>query len=1053
MTPSIWKRFAAFFRKPAIRKTGIILFFTVKWFIIAGIISCFAAGGVAFGYLASVLKDEPVRTKQEIREQIGENIVTGFVYFKDQTVVGQLRSEEDRRLAEMSDIPQKVLDATLAIEDKSFYEHYGFDFNGVLRAAKQKIFNEEVQTGGSTITQQLARRVFLTLDREITRKFKEIFLSVRLERILSKDEILLAYLNKIPYGSGSNGYTVYGIKAAAKGLFDKDDLKELNIAQSAYLAGLPQLPSNYSAFTGKGEFDSAGFERAKKRQQLVLKRMLEENKINQQEYEEALAFDLKASLAKPAQKAYTTYPYLMLEVERKAAEALVKIQYPDLKLDTDSKREAYNEALKDARNRLLRGGYHIYTTIDKTIYDSMQEIAKNPKNFSPDLPNKSKKEALEQIGALMIDNKTGAILGMMEGRDFYTEQLNHATQAYRQPGSTMKPIAAYIPAMEKGAIQPGSVIDDVPVILPDGQKGVHLPENWNNRFHGLITAREALNQSYNIPAIKLFLYQVGIKEAWDYAAKMGITSLTKEDNVAQTGVIGGLHRGVSVEEMTNAYTTIPNQGLFYDAYMIEKIVDSQGKVIFEHEHKPVRVYSEQTAYLMTDMLRTVITSGTATDIMTKFKYYKKVPVSGKTGSTQDDADAWYIGYSPDITVGVWAGYDQPVNKLSKNTGGTYRAKSIWALIMNEAYEKRQELFKTASFQKPSDIVEMTVSSVSGKLPNELTMAAKRSVTDIFNKKYVPVQEDDVMVRMKTVAYNGVNYIPHPSTPDDFLEEKIVIRREKSISKLLEEVKAAVEKLPENKRRPLSVYVPVDADQDAPTETDPRADDGSIPAVPDSLLVTRSGDTNRISFQPVGASDIVGYRLYRSVDGSPFARVNGKVVMTGEEPIFTDAPGGSGHAGYYVTAVDVAGRESVPGKAAYTDGQIRPLGEGDPGDAGGAKPLPGGVKDKDKDKETDDDGKQVPDGPATKAPSAPSGLKAADKKNSVYLSWQANPASEKVTEYRIYFSEKESGKYKNLGSTPGTEFSDMAPAGEGYYRITAVNGKGESPAGKPVHLKK
>lgn len=1039
MTPSIWRRIADFFRKPAVRTTGLILFTTVKWLLITVIVSGFMAGGAAFGYLAAVLKDEPVRSEQEIQEQIRENIVTGFVYFNDETPVGQLRSEEDRRLAELKDIPQKLLDATLAIEDKDFYNHFGFDFNGVVRAAKQKLLNEDVQTGGSTITQQLARRVFLTLDREITRKFKEIVLSVRLERILSKDEILLAYLNKIPYGNGSNGYTVYGIKAAAKGLFDKDDLNELNIAQSAYLAGLPQLPSRYSAFNGKGEFDPDNFKDAVKRQQLVLKRMLEENKITPQEHDEALAFDLKASLAKSSQKAYTTYPYLMLEVERKAAEALVMLQYPDLKLDTPGKKDAYNEALKDAQSRLLRGGYHIYTTIDKTVYDSMQEIAKNPKNFSPDLPNKGK-DGLEQIGGIMINNKTGAILGMMEGRDFYAEQLNHATQAYRQPGSTMKPIAAYIPAMEKGAIQPASVIDDVPIVLPDGQKGVHLPENWNNKFHGLITARQALNQSYNIPAIKLFLYQVGIKEAWDYAAKMGITTITKEDQVAQTGVIGGLSRGVSVEEMTNAYTTLPNQGVFYDAYMIEKITDNQGKVIYQHEYKPSRVYSEQTAYLMTDMLRTVISQGTATDLMTKFKYYKKVAVSGKTGSTQDDADAWFMGYTPDITVGVWAGYDQPVNKLNKN-GGTYRAKTIWAMIMNEAYEKRPELFPNKQFEKPQDIVEMTVSSVSGKLPNELTTAAGRTVTDLFNKKYVPVQEDDVMVRMKTISYNGVNYIPQPGTPDDFLEEKTVIRREKSISKIMEEVKAAIEKLPEDKKKPIERFVPVDSGEDAPSETDPRTDDGTQPVSPENLSVTRTGDGNRIAFSPVKADDIVGYRLYRSSDGGPYTRVGGKVLLTGQDPVFQDAaPAGSR---YYVTAVDVAGRESIPGRSASADGQIRdasdpskpglPLGEllpggGKPADGTGAKPAPG-------------------------APSAPTGLKITAKGVSIQLVWNANPAEDKVKLYTIYSSDKENGTYKKLGTSNGTEFMYYAASEEGYYRISATNDAGESPMGRPVYFKK
>lgn len=1050
MTQSVWKRLGAFFRKPAVRKTGFITFLTIKWTIIGGIIACFAAGGVAFGYLASVLKDEPIRSEAFIREQIEQNIITGFVYFNDQTPIGQLRSEEDRRLVGMSDIPQKLVDATLAIEDASFNTHMGVDVNGVLRAAKQKLLNEDVQTGGSTITQQVARRVFLSLDRDITRKFKEIFLAVRMERYLTKDEILLAYLNKIPYGNGSNGYTVYGIKAAAKGLFDKDNLNDLNIAQCAYLAGLPQLPSNYSAFTGKGEFDSAAFNRAMKRQQLVLKRMLEVKKIDQQQYEEALAFDIKGSLAKSSQKAYTTYPYLMMEVERRAAEAMVQAQYPDLKLDTDSKKTAYNEAVKDALSQLLRGGYHIYTTIDKTVYDSMQTIAQNEKNFSPNLKDKGK-DGLEQIGGIMIDNKSGAILGMMEGRDFYTEQLNHATQGFRQPGSTMKPIAAYIPAMEKGAIQPASVIDDSPIVLTDGQKGFHIPENWNTSFHGLMTARTALNQSYNIPALKLFLYQVGIKDAWDYARKMGITSIVKEDEVAQTGVIGGLHKGVTVEEMANAYTTIPNQGVFYDAYLIEKIVDDQGKVVYQHELKPERVYSEQTAYLMTDMLRTVITSGTATDIMRNFKYYNKVAVSGKTGSTQDDADAWFMGYTPDITVGVWAGYDQPVNKLSKATGGTKRAMNVWSLIMNDAYEKKPELFPKKAFDKPADIVQMTVSSVSGKLPNELTTEAGNSVTDLFNKKYIPVQEDDVMVKMKYIAYNGVNYIPQPGTPDDFLQERVVIRREKSVAKILEDVKAAMEKLPPESQKPLEHYIPTDADQDAPSETDPRTDDGLLPATPESLLVTRSGDTNKISFHIVGASDIVGYRLYRSVDGSAFQRVGNMVILTGQEPIFTDTAASGSTFGYYVTAVDVAGRESNPGLAAYTDGQAhsQPNAGGPAGSDthGGKDILPGGSS------SPGSGGKPTPKPDAAAKPSTPSGLKVTGKGVSVQLTWTANPKSDSVDLYTVYYSDTEDGTYKKLGTSTGTEFIYYATEDEGYYKLSAVNDKGESPLCKAVYFKK
>lgn len=225
-------------RRSRLRRFGSV----VKWMFILGILGLLFAGGAVAGYVTSIVKEDPVRSEELIQQQVSQNAITGFAYFRDGQPIGQLRTEEDRRLIEFNDIPQLVIDAVLAIEDNSFYDHVGIDFSGTLRAVKQKLLNESVQTGGSTLTQQLARRVFLSLDRTEDRKVKEILLSLRLERFLSKNEILTAYLNKVPFGNGSNGYNVFGIKAAAKGIFGLDDLDKLNIAQAAYLAGLPQLP-------------------------------------------------------------------------------------------------------------------------------------------------------------------------------------------------------------------------------------------------------------------------------------------------------------------------------------------------------------------------------------------------------------------------------------------------------------------------------------------------------------------------------------------------------------------------------------------------------------------------------------------------------------------------------------------------------------------------------------------------------------------------------------------------------------------------------------------
>jgi penicillin-binding protein len=1027
--------------RPWVRKTFLVLFVTLKWSLISFLLLGILVGAAGFGYVSSLVKNEPIRSSEMIREQMQENAITGFAYFHDDTIIGQLRTEEDRRLVALADIPQIVLDAVLAIEDKDFYTHPGVDISGLVRAVKQKVLNEDVQTGGSTITQQLARRVFLTLDRDDGRKAREILLALRMERIMSKDEILLAYLNKVPFGNGSTGYNLYGIKAAAKGLFNINDLNELNVAQAAYLVGLPQSPSAYSAYTGKSEFDEEGFKKAINRQQLVLRRMLEELKITSEQYQTAMQFDIRATMPQASKKAYTTYPFLMIEAEKQAAEILLKQQQPEL--DPLKNQAAYNEALKGIQAELLRGGYQIYTTIDKTLYDSMREIANNEKNF---VPNDSKK-GMEQLGAIMLDNKTGAILSMIEGRDFFQEQLNHATQAYRQPGSTMKPIAAYIPALDKGALQPASIIDDVPVILKDGTKGFHIPENWDNKFHGLITARDALNQSYNIPAIKLFLDTVGIEEAWDFAKKLGINSIQKEDYHAQTGVIGGLKYGTSVKELTNAYATIPNNGIFNQAYMIRKITDTNGKVIFEHQLKPTQVFSEQTAYLITDMMKTVISRGTATDLMTKYKHYKTIQISGKTGSTQDDADAWFMGYSPDITTGVWIGYDQPVHKLTSKNGQTHHAKNIWALMMNTAIEKRPELFPTKAFVKPDGIVSMTVSNLSGKLPSELTKQSGHLVTDIFNKKFTPKEEDNVMVNMSIISYDGLNYMAQPETPEDFVEKKIVIKREKSIGELLKELDAAMQKLPANKRKSLDSYKPLDYADDAPSEIDPRADDGKAPEPPSTVVATKAGNTATVTFQASPSQDVVGYRIYRSDNGIDFQQVSGKVILAGQETKFTDEVPPASLQGYYLKAVDVAGKESAPSKYAFTDGSsmdsiIFPLEEGNKnpgegnleGEEGSNRPTPS----------TSPASTPSNNSPVKSPPSIPTGLQVKAEGVGLAIKWDNNPSKDQVTQYQIFYSEKENGTYKRLATIKDTnQFNYYAVVYYGFYKISATNAAGES----------
>ncbi|WP_053375602.1 transglycosylase domain-containing protein [Paenibacillus sp. FJAT-27812] len=996
------------------RTFGIVTFITVKWMVYFGIFIGLLAGGAVTGYVAALVKNEEVRPRTVIEEKVGENAITGFVYFNDDTLVGQLRTSEDRMIITYDDLPPQVINAVLGIEDNNFFEHKGVDINGLGRAVKQKLLNEDTQTGGSTLTQQLARRVFLSLDKTDSRKIKEIFLSLRMERYLTKKEILAAYLNKVPFGNGSSGYNLFGIKAAAKGVFDITDLNQLNIAQSAYLAGLPQRPSAYTAFTGKGQFNQKGFDLALGRQRTVLMRMFETGRITQQEYDEALKFDIRKTLAKPSEKAYTTYPYLMLEAERQAAEIMLMEQDKTLtKADLRKKENA--PLIEEARDHLLRGGYHVYTTIDKDIYGLMREIGSNDENFSP----YSEEKGLEQIAAVMLDHKTGAIVGMLEGRDFYEEQLNYATQMTRQPGSTMKTLAAYLPAIEMGLIQPASIIDDAPMVLKDGQKGFHIPMNVNRKFAGLVTAREALNRSLNLPALKIFNEEVKIENAWAFVKKLGITTLQPGDAYAQTGVIGGLSIGTSVEELTNAYGSIPNKGVFNDAYMISKITDANGKIVYEHKQEPKRVFSEQSAFLMTDMLSTVISdrSGSANKLKSQFKKYGEIPIAGKTGSTQSYGDVWFMGFSPDITLGVWAGYEEQVNSLSEN--GKARARSIWALIMNKVAETKPEMFVTDKFVRPSGIVKATVSSASGLLPSQLTKEAGMLVTDWFNKKDIPKKTDDALVKMAYITYEGVNYVPNPATPSDMVKEQIVIKRKKPLDVLMDEIKNAQSKLPAKSRRPIEVYLPADAKDNAPSKRDPRVDDGAAPPPPASVKLQSSDGVLILTFSDSAAKDVVGYRVYRSLNQGAYEKQGESIIAGAEKRMKLNASSSHSYT-YYVTAVDVVGKESAPSQLVqYGNAPIIPTPP-----AGGENP-----------------GGEQP--PAAAVPAAPTDLKAAKTDLSVRLTWASNSVSDQVTKYHVYYSPNNDGKYSRIASTTETSFEYVAPLITGSFFVTSENANGES----------
>ncbi|UFJ41558.1 transglycosylase domain-containing protein [Brevibacillus humidisoli] len=1030
-------------RRRGMKKHPAIL--ALQVLLLLGAMGALLAGGVLTGYVASLVKDEPVRSREEYEEKIFSNHLTGFAYYSDGSMIGQLRAEQDRRLAKLSEVSQHLIKAIIATEDRHFYDHPGIVLQSTLRGAYQDFTNQPVVTGGSTLTQQLIKITVLSREVSHERKVKEIFNALRLERMFSKDQILEAYLNEMYFGKSANGSNIYGVKAAAKGIFDKD-VGDLALAEASYMAGMLQSPAAYIPF------EEDGYRRGKERQKMVLDRMLENQFITQEEYEKAIETDLRPLLAKPSARAYTEHPHLMMELEERAAQALLDAELQKNGRDKESiGPNEYRQLLEDKRREILRNGYHIYTTIDKRINDIMESIASNPENFGKNatytvrLSNGEKKEikdALEEVGAMMIDNDTGAILGMMGGRDFRVEQTNHATVP-RQPGSSMKPLAAYAPAFELGLLQPATPIDDSPLLLADGSKGSHLPANWDNKYRGMISAREALRMSWNVPAIKTYL-KVTIPTALDYVKKMGITTLVESDYHAATGVIGGLAYGLTVEEITNAYATFANQGSFVDAYMIERIEDTQGNVVFEHESNPVAVYSEQTAYLMTDMMRTVVNSGTGTAVRRHIP--RSVDVAGKTGTTNDSNDLWFVGYTPAVSLGVWIGYDVP-HQLPGSASS--RPMDIWGKVIKEVLALEPAILdKNDRFEKPEGIVSYTVDSKSGLLPSELSKEAGHLITDLFNRQFIPNKQDDLHQKARIVEYEGKRYLAKEGTPDDFVTEGIFFRSPEPLNVSEENIK-------KHNRRVATR--PLDWEQRLPEEEDPRTEQNGPPDMPLDLSVSQADGKVTLSWKTTGEPDLLGYRVYRTGRDGLYTHIG--TVKDPKVTTYTDETGGSGQYAYYVTSVDISGQESPASMIATTgaDGWV-PVGPLPGSDIPGM-PLPGGNTPDGNGSDTsglpdsDLDGIDLPDTPEpdanAKPPSPPTNVSTKSTSDGVTISWETSESGEYIIAYNIYYSSDRDGTFRLLDTTVSTSYLNTYRDRSGWYYITAVNSHGESAPSRKV----
>jgi len=647
--------------------------FPWRLFLSIVVVAVFGAAGATFGVVQWLRRDLPSP------EQVTaiQTPVKTTVY----DVRGRVLHEfykENRSPVALSRIPRHLVNATLATEDRSFYDHWGVDLWGIARATVNNAMRLHALQGGSTITQQLARNLFLTHERTLTRKLKEVALAIELERDYSKDQILEMYFNQIYFGEGA-----YGVEAAARTFFDKP-IQRLTLPECALLAGIPANPSLYSP---RRRARAALARRAK-----VLRNMLETRAVTQVEFDRAMGEPLGVTAARWSND---RAPYF--------------VELVRLRLD-----ERYGS------NAVYEGGLKVWTTLDMDLQQiaeraldrQMSDIEAQLKprytraGFSPrqaPVTGTQQNTPYLQAAFVALDTRTGCVRALIGGRDWNQSNFNRAVQAQRQPGSAFKPFV-FTAAMDNG-FKPTDVVVDAPVSFPGGADGKpYQPRNYDKQYRGPVTLRYALQQSINVPTIKL-LRQVGVAQVASYARRMGIMSPLGQNLSLALG-----SSEVNLLELTAAYAVYANRGIRNDPIYILKVEDRAGNLLEKNTPRPVEVLSEETAAVLTSMLRSAMDHGTGHAARARGF---TLPAAGKTGTMDEYMDAWFVGYVPSLVAGVWVGYDDK-RVIGPGMTGARAALPIWTDFMMEATRGRP----AEDFPEPVGTATRLVCTESGMLATD-----------------------------------------------------------------------------------------------------------------------------------------------------------------------------------------------------------------------------------------------------------------------------------------------------------------------------------------------
>jgi len=646
------------------------------------------------------------------------------LYDRNGEVIGEFYIQK-RVFIDIEDMPKHLKDAAIASEDKRFRSHWGVDLQSFARAVVVNISSMSFRQGFSTLSQQLARNLYkeVGFKDSITRKLKEIITAVQIERTYTKDEILEMYLNTVHFGHGT-----YGAESAAKRFFNKT-ASQLTIGESAMLIGLLPSPANYSPLRN--------LNKAIDRRSLVLKLMYDQDLISYQEYMEQNSIipdnifyeiprgkapyfaehvrrilekqddELGINIYQDGLKIYTTLDYRLQKI---AEESVMKT----LKKNQDE----FNKQLFDDEDRFSKLGY-------LSIYPA--DSVKTMLNGQLELYEELRQNLLVQCAFVALDTKTGEILAMIGGRSDYLDQYNRATQALRQPGSVFKPYI-YTAAIDNNYPVTTQLLNQPVALYRNNSKGERekwTPKNYDNSTGGLTTLREGLRRSLNLISVRMVQELVPPRQVKDIAQRMQISSPIRAVDAIALGT-----SEVRPIEIVSSYATFANKGIYSSPMAIVRIEDKYGRIIKEYSNEQKEVLSPETAYMMTNLLQTVVDKGTGGSIRWKYKF--RHPAAGKTGTTQNWSDAWFVGYTPQIVAGVWYGVDQYPISLGKGQAGSVAALPAWAIFMKEAH-KTLNLPKE-DFSVPEGIIEIEIDADTKGLPNNRT---KNIEKEFFLKSNVP----------------------------------------------------------------------------------------------------------------------------------------------------------------------------------------------------------------------------------------------------------------------------------------------------------------------------